>query len=243
MKNILLDIVAHTHTLDGVNALKISASEQDTVIESLADDQSVVLNAKTHQPIASFQGVFGVPDLSKLAYLLKIPEYREDAKIEVKSEQHDGEMTPAYMRFENKTGDFSNVYRFMSRAAIETKIRSAKPKIKNWDVEFTPSITATQRLKLMAGAHNDETVFQVKTENGNLNFYFGDASAHAGNFTFQNNVDGKLSHTWNWPIKTTSTILELDGDKTISISNEGAIKITVDSGIAEYTYILPAQVK
>jgi hypothetical protein len=39
------------------------------------------------------------------------------------------------------------------------------------------------------------------------------------------------------------SILSLPGDKTFKISDEGAAMITVDSGIAEYNYILPAQTK
>jgi hypothetical protein len=33
------------------------------------------------------------------------------------------------------------------------------------------------------------------------------------------------------------------GDKTMRISDDGAMQITVKSGIAEYNYILPAQSK
>jgi hypothetical protein len=38
-------------------------------------------------------------------------------------------------------------------------------------------------------------------------------------------------------------ILNLSGDKTMRISDQGAMQITVDSGLAEYHYILPAQSK
>jgi hypothetical protein len=38
-------------------------------------------------------------------------------------------------------------------------------------------------------------------------------------------------------------IMALTGDKTIRISDDGAAKITVDSGVAVYNYILPAQSK
>jgi hypothetical protein len=37
--------------------------------------------------------------------------------------------------------------------------------------------------------------------------------------------------------------LSLAGDKTFKISDDGAAMITVDSGIAEYNYILPAMQK
>ena len=86
-------------------------------------------------------------------------------------------------------------------------------------------------------------MFQVKTDNGNLVVSFGDASTHAGNFVFQPNVVGKLKHTWSWPINAVISILNLDGKSTVRISDQGAMQITVDSGITEYNYILPAQSK
>jgi hypothetical protein len=39
------------------------------------------------------------------------------------------------------------------------------------------------------------------------------------------------------------SILALSGDKTVRIADVGAMQITVDSGMAEYHYILPAQSK
>jgi len=39
------------------------------------------------------------------------------------------------------------------------------------------------------------------------------------------------------------SIMDLPGDKTVRISDQGAAEITVDSGIAVYQYLLPAQSK
>jgi hypothetical protein len=86
-------------------------------------------------------------------------------------------------------------------------------------------------------------VFQVKTEDGDLVFFFGDASTHAGSFVFQHDVGGKLKHSWMWPVNQVISILGLDGTATMRISDQGAMQITVDSGITEYNYILPAQSK
>jgi hypothetical protein len=76
-----------------------------------------------------------------------------------------------------------------------------------------------------------------------LKFFFGDHSTHAGNFVFHPGVTGTLKRTWSWPIKTVIGILDLTGDKTFRISDDGAAQITVDSGLAVYNYILPAQSK
>jgi hypothetical protein len=37
--------------------------------------------------------------------------------------------------------------------------------------------------------------------------------------------------------------MDLTGDKTVRISDDGVAQITVDSGIAVYNYFLPAQSK
>ena len=48
---------------------------------------------------------------------------------------------------------------------------------------------------------------------------------------------------WAWPAKQFAGILDLVGDKTVKISDAGAMLITVDSGLAVYNYYLPAQSK
>jgi len=76
-----------------------------------------------------------------------------------------------------------------------------------------------------------------------LKIYFGDPSTHSGNFIFQSSVGGTLSKTWMWPVKQFISIMDLVGDKTVRISDAGAAEVTVDSGIATYRYLLPAQAK
>ena len=242
MQDILKDIVSHTHSLGFITTLKVT-SETDTQIESMADDRSVIMTAKTHSPVGEFTGTFGMPDLGKLSYHLKNPEYREEAKLDVVQAERNGEVMPTHIHFENKAGDFKNDYRFINKAVIEEKLKSVKFKVSTYDVEIQPNMAGIERMKLMAGAHSEETVFQVKTEDGNLNFYFGDEATHAGSFTFQSAVEGELAHTWAWPVAQTIAILNLDGDKTMSITDQGAMKISVDSGMAKYDYILPAQQK
>jgi hypothetical protein len=85
--------------------------------------------------------------------------------------------------------------------------------------------------------------FQARTENGDLKFFFGDHSSHAGNFVFQADVSGQLKRSWSWPVSIFVGILGLVGDKTIRISDDGAAMITVNSGLGVYNYILPAQTK
>jgi len=242
MKDILQDIVAHTHSLGFLSLVKVS-NDEGTAIDSMAEDRSVILTATTHNPVSEFTGTFGMPNLDKLALHLKNPEYQKDAKIDVVQAERNGETIPTHIHFENAAGDFENDYRFMNKAIIEEKLKTVKFKGAAWNVEIAPTQAAIARMKLMSAAHSEEPTFNVTTKDSNLIFSFGDASTHAGEFVFQHSVEGALQHTWSWPVAQVQSILSLDGDLTMSISDQGAMKITVNSGIATYDYILPAQSK
>jgi hypothetical protein len=242
MKDILQDVVAHTHALGFLSLVKVT-NEEGTQIDSMAEDRSVILSATTANPVNEFVGTFGMPNLDKLALHLKNPEYKDSAKIEVVQAERNGETIPTHIHFENATGDFQNDYRFMNKAIIEEKLKTVKFKGATWAVEFQPSMAAIARMKLMSAAHSEEPTFNVKTVNGNLVFSFGDASTHAGEFVFEAGIEGSLQHTWSWPVAQVQAILNLDGDATMSISDQGAMKISINSGMATYDYILPAQSK
>ena len=77
MKDILQDIVAHTHSLGFLNLVKVTGDDQSTTIESMAEDRSVILSATTKSPVIEFKETFGMPNLDKLALHLKNPEYQK----------------------------------------------------------------------------------------------------------------------------------------------------------------------
>ncbi len=240
MKDILQDVVAKTHALGSLNLVKVTGADT-TTFESMAEDRSVILTADTTQIVS--EGTFGMPNLDKLALHLKNPEYKENAKIDVVKADRNGETIPTHIHFENAAGDFENDYRFMNKAIIEEKLKTVKFKGASWSVTFKPSMASIARMKLMSAAHTEEPTFNVKTTDGNLVFSFGDASTHAGEFVFQHGIEGTLAHTWSWPVAQVQAILGLDGDATMSISDQGAMMISVDSGMVKYDYILPAQSK
>jgi len=240
MKDHLLDLVGHTLDLGCIDLVRITGSDTETKIEALADDRSVVVQGAFANPVAEFMGTFGMPNLGKLKIMLNLQEYKENAVLNL-SKNTTGE--PESINFQNASGDFKNSYRFMASAHVNAKLKTMEFKGVPWVVEFTPTVVAIQRFKMQAQAMAEEVNFQVKTENGDLKFYFGDHSTHAGSFVFEPSVSGVLKRTWSWPIKTVISILDLAGDKTFRISDGGAAMITVDSGLATYNYILLAQTK
>ena len=244
MKDTLLDIVKHTHALGFLNLVKIVSDTKETTIESMADDRSVIMKGKFHKPIG-IDGTFGMPQLNKLDILLKVPEYKDSAKITVSTRNKDGGDYPTGLHFENANGDFKNDYRFMNAEIIEEKLKTVKFRGVNWDIEFEPSMAAVTRLSYQVQANSEETSFVAKTDNGDLKFTFGDHSTHAGEFIFQPGVTGTLDKNWAWPVAQVLQILKLAESSTVKmhLSNEGALQLTVDSGIGEYQFILPAQSK
>ena len=188
-------------------------------------------------------GVFGMPQLNKLKYLLDGSEYMDDAKISITTAIRNDVEMPTGIHFENKDGDFKNDYRFMNQEIINEKLKTVKFRGVKWDVEIAPSVAAVQRFNFQAGANNEHPTFLVRTEGSDLKFIFGDAGSHAGEFTFATDVTGKLDKGWTWPVVQILAILKIAdcNNTTMSLSNEGAIQITLDSGIATYKYIIPAQ--
>ena len=243
MKDHLQDIVQHTHGLGVIDLVKIVGTDSETNLEAIAEDRTVIVQAKFKGVVADFIGTFGMPNLGKLNTILNIPEYREDADIAVTRQDRNGESVPVGVHFENKAGDFKNDYRFMAAEIVSDKLKTVKFKGVKWNVDIVPSVASIQRLKFQAQANSEETTFTARTEGTDLKFFFGDHSSHAGNFVFQTDVSGSLTKSWAWPVAVVISILNLPGDKTFKISDEGAAMITVDSGIADYNYILPAQTK
>jgi hypothetical protein len=240
MRDHLLDLVEHTLKLGCIDLVKITGDDKSTDIFGIAEDRSVIVEGKYANPVPEFIGLFGMPNLSKLNILLNLSEYKDNAKLNV-TKRADG--APDGINFENAAGDFKNNYRFMASEIVTEKAKAVKFKGVNWNIEFEPSVAAIQRLKMQASANSEELNFQAKTENGDLKFAFGDHSTHSGNFVFHSGVNGQLKRAWSWPIKTVISILDLTGDKVMRISDDGAAQITVDSGLAVYNYIIPAQSK
>jgi hypothetical protein len=243
MKDILSDIVAHTQNLGFLTTVKITGAEDKTEMFSMADDKSVIMTAETANPYPDMIGVFGMPQLNKLKYLLDGSEYKEDAKITIVSAERNSETVPVGIHFENKDGDFKNDYKFMLSEVITEKMKTVKFRGVKWDVEIEPSVASVQRFNFQAGANPEHPTFLAKTDGGHLKFIFGDASTHGGEFVFAHDVVGKLDRGWTWPVNPILSILKIaDVNNTkMSLSNEGAIQITLDSGLAVYKYIIPAQ--
>ena len=245
MKDTLQDVVKHTHSLGFIDLVKVVGDDKSTTIDAMAEDRSVVVKSELKTPVKEFQGTFGMPNLAKLDILLKLPVYKDNAEITVNTQERNGETVPVGLHFENDSKDFQNDYRFMNAEIVNEKLKSVQFRGVNWHVTIKPTMPDVQRLNFQAQANAEENVFTVSTDGDALKFKFGDASSHAGEFTFAKGITGKLTKTWAWPVAQVTQILKLieTNECEMSFSDDGALQITLDSGMASYQYILPAQSK
>lgn len=243
MKSILQNIIAYTHNLGFIDLVKITGTKDETVINAIAEDRSVIISGTLSAPCAEFIGTFGMPNLQKLKTILSFDDYDDDAKIKVTRRDRDDVSTPESIRFETNASDFVNDYRLMQKALVEERIKNVTYKGTGWDVTFEPEVANIMRLRKQAQANSEEKTFVTKLEKGDLRIYFGDPSTHSGNFVFAAGVGGTLTRDLTWPVSQVLSILSLPGDKIFRISDKGAIEIVVDSGMAVYGFLLPAQTK
>lgn len=246
MKDILQDIVNHTIKLGMLDKVKITGTEDKTAIFSMDEKRQIVLMAETKDPVPSMNGTFGMAQLEKLRYLLEGTIYKEDAKITLTTMNKNGEDIPTGLHFENKDGDFHNDYRFMNSEIIEKILASLLFKEPSWSLDVEPTVNAIQKFQYQAGANSEIETFGAKLDGDKLRFKFGSGGIgeHGGEFVFATGVTGTLNKSYTWPVNAVLSVLKIaDGNNTkINISNDkGAMQITLDSGVATYKYIIPAQ--
>lgn len=243
MKDFLIDIVEHTVRLGCFDTLRIDGTDDETKLSSTEKERTVVLRAKLHGVIPEFKGLFGIPNLALLNTILSIPEYQEEtAKITVERREISGSEQPVNIKFENSAGDFKNEFRFMSSNIIDTVEPLLKFNVTSWPVSFEPTIAAQQRLKYQSNANPSEPAITFRIENGDVRATIGDGSSHNGSFIFHTGVDKKIKETIVVPVLVVSSILTLSGNKKIQMGGPGMM-ISVDSGLANYDYIIPMLTK
>lgn len=240
MKDNLQDLIQHTYGLGVIELVKVVGTDKQTTISAIAEDKSVIVEGVFDSPQAEFIGTFGMPNLGKLKTILSFDDYDEHAVITVSRNKDD---LPANIRFETKNSDFINEYRLMAKVIVEEKIKNVSFKGATWNVEFQPTVAGIMRLKKQAQANSEELHFTIKTDKNDLKIYFGIPSTDNGNFIFHPDVGGTLSRAWAWPVKVFMSIMDLPGDKTVKISDQGVTEIVVKGLSATYTYWLPAHQK
>ncbi len=237
----LKDIVKHTHTLGIVEMVKVIGSSTELKIETKDPDNTVIIYGTMYQPVEGIESTIG---LSRLSVLKGFIGMHDGSDITIVNEMRDSVDTPVSVKFDDKA-DFISSYRFMSESMINEQVKVPTFKGASWDVTITPSKAAIVRLNESFGIIGGfEKRFIVSVDSkGTLKFAVGTGPTDTTVVPFATGVSGNLKNQWTYPLSQVLAILKLAdtaATSTMSFSDQGALKIDVDSGIGKYTYILPA---
>lgn len=242
LKSVLLDALKHTSGLGIIENIKVTGTDDETVLAAMDADKTVILKAKMHDVVPEFIGEFGMGNLALLSSLTKLSNYQaSDATLTLERSTRNGEEVPTNLVFLDSEGN-KDQYRFMSKEIVEQAMKIATFKGANWNLAVQPATKRIAQLSEVASIYSGvDPAFSVKTENGDLVFEVGSTEGGMiGRRVFAENVDGELTTKWSWPLQTFLSILKLGGTIVVRFSDQGACQIDVDSGIGTYSYILPA---
>lgn len=239
IKDALQDLIKNVHSVGVFPALHITQTDEGMSISSAATDKTAVVQATTALKIGDDELVYGLGQLDLLDYLLKCPEYKENEKITLVNDDT-GKMSKVV--FSNAAGDFTNSYRFMSQALVETLVKAIKVKNVNWAVECSPPVNSIQRFNMQAAANSSEQSFMIKSDADKLIITFGTPATHGGSFTFATGVSGKLASSAPYPVSVFQKILNLSANaKTVKLKiTDGMMCFDIDSGLVQYNFFIMA---
>ena len=113
LKDVLLDIVDHTHSLGFIQAVKLENTDEGTMVEAMDDDRTVVLKGKLNNKLQEVPGLIGMGRLGVLSGYLNYEAYKNDGgSIDVVTATRDGKQVAEELKFTSPAGYTAN-YRFM----------------------------------------------------------------------------------------------------------------------------------
>jgi len=241
MKKNLQDIVRSTSGIE-FSVVRVEGTDKETKYQSTSDDRTVIMNATTSDPVEDFKGIFGLSNLGLLSGLAGSKSFKgDDGTVTMKREKRDNKEVPISIVFDNDAGMHAT-YRLMSETAIP-----AQPKFAG--TTYVIEIDEPPRQKInefseMAGLYSaQETKFTPKVIDNHLIFAIGEenSASHSASVLFSKDVGKGYDGGFAWPIDQVLTVLKLaDSGKTnIALSNDGILKIDIDTGIANYEFLFP----
>jgi len=242
MREVLLDLVKQTGGL--TEALRVTGTAEATVIKGCDADKTLFIEATLKQPLAEFEGEFGVTNINLLSGLLNFTNYlTDDATFNVKKRERDGAMTVEQFEFRNKVTGNDADFRMMDPKHVPDQ--ATIPNIP-WDVIVTPTkskVAEFQQLTALFAGVGDKT-FGARTVNGDLQFYIGDeeSSTHRVSMVFEAGVKGDLKGSLSWNTHQFLSIMKLTGahPTTMKITSRGVLSVEVETPHGIYNYFLRA---
>lgn len=243
MREVIQDVVKKIGGLGFVDTVKVTGTADETKIEAIDGEKTVIIKAKLKEAQTDLVGDFGISSLPLLSGLLNFTSYKtDDATFSVKRREHNGKSAPEEFEFRDANGMGSN-FRLMDGKLVVEQPLVADIK---WDVSFTPTKSKIQEFASLAGLYAQfDQFFSVKTVDGNLVVAIGEegAATHRASLVLAEGITGELKGELLWPINQFLSILKMgDGhDYSVGITSKGALQVEVTTDHATYKYIMPAR--
>lgn len=241
MKKYLQDLVRCTSGIEFA-VIRVEGDSKSTKYQSVSEDRTVIMTASTESPVDDFSGIFGLSNLALLAGLVGSKSFKgDDATVKVNVENRQGKDVPVSFVFDNDSG-MHGVYRLMSEQGIPAQPKFAgttyvveidePSRQKISEFAEMASLFATQEEKFTPKIVNDDLIFAIGDEN---------STSHAASVKFASKVGSGYNGGFTWPTSQVLTILKLadNSNSSLSLSNDGILKIDIDTGIAKYEFLFP----
>jgi hypothetical protein len=245
IKDTLKDVLKHTHSLGIFEMVKISGDMQETRVETVDANKTVIFKGKTVNPVPDFiDATVGISRMSVLDGYLRYPGFDDEAAtVAVVTQKRNDIDVPVEVKFEAVDGTDAN-YRFMLADVVNQQLKDITFKGADFDINIVPTAKNLKDLAYfnsVLGAY--EANFYPKTEGNKLYFHIGDGVSDRTKILISENVNNVITHEFRWPLDIVLKILRLGDNANVvfSINNKGLVQIKILSGLGEYTYLLPAK--
>lgn len=245
VKDTLKDILKHTHGLGIFDMVKITGTDSETSIETTDAEKTVILKGKTLNTVPDFEdATVGLSRMAVLNGYLQYPGFDDDAaKVEILTQERNGETVPVEVKFEAADGTDA-VYRFMLADVINQQLKEIKFRGADFDFDIVPTAKNIKDLVYFNGILGAfESNFSPRIVDKKLYFHIGDGVSDRTKILIAEGIDAKINADLRWPLDIVLKILKLsDSAKaTLSINTKGLLQIKLNSGLGEYTYLLPSK--
>jgi hypothetical protein len=245
IKDTLKDILRHTHGLGIFDMVKITGTKEETVVETTDADKTVIFKGKTNTPVKEFvDATVGLSRMSVLNGYLQYQGFEEEgSSVGIVTQERNGETVPVEVKFEANEGTDA-VYRFMLADVINQQLKEIKFRGAEFDIDIVPTAKNIKDLMYFNGILGAfESNFSPRVVDKKLYFHIGDGVSDRTKILIAEGITVKINADLRWPLDIVLKILKLSESSTalLSINSKGLLQIKVDSGLAEYTYLLPSK--
>lgn len=254
MKEILKDVIRHTHDLGDFEAFKLVVNEEGVAqVKTSSKDFSVTLSGVIKHDITDSiqpdgetgKTLIGFSRLNVLAGYLKSPVFNDDGSTLEIGYMDNG--VPREIIFKTEKGHRCT-YRMMQPEIARRRIKTFTPTVNlsddDYDIIFTPDDTFLKEFQTFSSILGKESnTFSLSVEDHTMYMNLGEDDTAKLPVIDDAKVESMAGNNF-WPVKQVLGILKQAPDLdrvTMYVSNDnGLINIIVETDYVSYSYKLTA---